>query len=119
MTPEEIQRTIEGMLAVQKELQNSQLRFDSSLDRLGQDISELRGSISELRGSISELRESTSELRESVTDLKDVSQRHERRIEQLIGYSITGESDHLDLLGRLTTLERRVNRLEQDNHGVS
>lgn len=105
MTPEEIQRTIEGMLAVQKELQNSQLRFDSSLDRLGQDISELR--------------ESISELRESVTDLKDVSQRHERRIEQLIGYSITGESDRLDLLGRLTTLERRVNRLEQDNHGVS
>ena len=105
MTPEEIQRTIEGMLAVQKELQNSQLRFDSSLDRLGQDISELR--------------ESISELRESVTDLKDVSQRHERRIEQLIGYSITGEGDRLDLLGRLTTLERRVNRLEQDDHGVS
>lgn len=112
MTPEEIQRTIEGMLAVQKELQNSQIRFDSSLDRLGQDISELRESISELR-------ESTSELRESVTDLKEISQRHERRIEQLIGYSITGESDRLDLLGRLTTLERRVNRLEQDNHGVS
>ena len=99
MTPEEIQRTIEGMLAVQKELQNSQLRFDSSLDRLGQDISELR--------------ESTSELRESVTDLKEISQRHERRIEQLIGYSITGEGDRLDLLGRLTTLERRVNRLER------
>jgi len=52
MTPEEIQRTIEGMLAVQKELQNSQLRFDSSLDRLGQDISELRESISELRESL-------------------------------------------------------------------
>jgi hypothetical protein len=68
-----------GMLAVQKELQDSQLRFDSSLDRIGQDISELR--------------ESTSELRESVTDLKEISQRHERRIEQLIGYSITGESD--------------------------
>jgi len=105
MTPEEIQRTIEGMLAVQKELQNSQLRFDSSLDRLGQDISELR--------------ESISELRESVTDLKDVSQHHERRIERLIGYSITGESDRLDLLGRLTTLERRVNRLEQDDDRVS
>ena len=80
MTPEEIQRTIEGMLAVQKELQNSQLRFDSFLDRLGQDISELR---------------------ESVADLKEISQRHERRIEGLIGYSITGESDRLDLLGRL------------------
>ena len=92
MTPEEIQRTIEGMLAVQKELQNSQLRFDSSLDRLGQDISELR---------------------ESVADLKEISQRHERRIEQLIGYSITGESDRSDLLARLTTLERRVNRLER------
>lgn len=98
MTPEEIQRTIEGMLAVQRELQNSQLEFRESLVQLRADITDLK---------------------ESTRNLNEVSQRHERRIEQLIGYSITGETDRLDLLGRLTTLERRVNRLEQDNHGVS
>ena len=70
MTFDEIQKTIEGMLGVQKELHNSQLRFAESL----------------------------TELRESVTELKEVSISHERRIAQLIGYSITGETDRLDVI---------------------
>lgn len=90
MTSEEIQAAIEGMLSIQRELQNSQLRFDSNLDRLSQDIAELRQSISELN---------------------EISRRHERRIEQLIGYSITGKSDRLDIVERLMNLERRINRL--------
>lgn len=92
MTPEEMQNIIEGMLSVQRELQNSQLKQGES---------------------ISKLKESIIELRESVADLKEVSQRHERRLEQLIGYSISGESDRLDLLQRLQTLERKVSKLEQ------
>jgi len=80
MTFEEIQKKIEGMLSIQLELQRAQLEFKSSLPKLRDDISELRA---------------------SVVDLKDVSQRHERRMEQLIGYSITGESDRLDTLQRL------------------
>ncbi len=67
MTPEEIQRTINEMLAVQQELQNSQLKFRESLVELGQDISELRI---------------------ATADLKEISARHERRMQQLIGYSI-------------------------------
>lgn len=53
MTFEEILIIIETMLSVQQELQNPQLRFSESL----------------------------VELRQSVADLKEVSQRHERRIE--------------------------------------
>ncbi|MBW4525161.1 MAG: hypothetical protein KME18_08190 [Phormidium tanganyikae FI6-MK23] len=34
MTPEEIQRTIEQMLAVQRELQNSQLRQREEIDSI-------------------------------------------------------------------------------------
>ena len=93
MKPEEIQKTIEGMLSVQLGLQNSQLKLTEA---------------------ISELRESVTELRESVSELNQVSERHERRIEQLIGYSITGESDRLDIVQRFQNLERRVNRLERD-----
>ena len=92
MTPEEIQRTIEGMLSVQKGLQDSQLQLTSTLDRLSGDIAELR---------------------QGISDLKEISQRHERRIEQLIGYSITGESDRLDLLERFQGLEHRVRKLEE------
>jgi len=93
MTPEEIQRTIEGMLSVQRELQASQIEF---------------------RASLAELREDIADLKEATRNLNEISARHERRLEQLIGYSITGEADHLDLLQRFQGLDRRVSRLEQD-----
>lgn len=96
MNSEEIKKTIEGMLSVQLELQKSQLQFKESLTELRTDIAELRAGIS---------------------DLKEISQRHERRIEQLIGYSTTQESDRLDLLQGLRNLERRVTRLELNNNG--
>ena len=108
LPPEEIQRTIEGMISVQKGLQDSQLQLTSTLDRLSGDIAELR---------------------QGISDLKEISQRHERRIEQLIGYSITGDrsncssdlkseeacerSERLDLLERFQGLERRVRKLEE------
>lgn len=91
MTPEEIQRAIEGMLAVQRELQNTQLRMSQE---------------------IADLKESTGKLEESTRNLNEISLRHERRLEQLIGYSISGESDRLDIVERLMSLERRINRLE-------
>lgn len=84
MTPDEIRQAIEGMLAVQREQQNTQLI----------------------------MREEIADLKESTRNLNEVSQRHERRIEQLIGYSITGENDRLDIVERLMSLERRVNQLE-------
>jgi hypothetical protein len=65
------------MLAVQQKLQNSQLKFRELLVGLGQDISKLRI---------------------ATADLKEISARHERRMQQLVGYSITGESDRLNLL---------------------
>ncbi|MUL35335.1 hypothetical protein [Gloeocapsopsis dulcis] len=91
MTSEEIQKAIEGTLAVQRKLQNTQLIT----------------------------REEIADLKESTRNLNEISQRHERRIEQLLGYSITGEGDRLDLLQRLMTLERRVSRLEQEDNGES
>ncbi|MBV9388214.1 MAG: hypothetical protein JOZ78_17475 [Chroococcidiopsidaceae cyanobacterium CP_BM_ER_R8_30] len=91
MTFEEIKQVIEGMLSVQRELQASQL----------------------------ELKQNISDLSASVANLNEISRRHERRIEQLIGYSITGESDRLDLTERLQNLERRVNRLERENNSNS
>ena len=65
MTPEEIKETIEGMLAVQRELQNSQLELQEQSQRQREDISTLV---------------------QGIGQLVEVSNRHERRIEQLIGY---------------------------------
>ena len=106
MTPEEIQRTIEGMLAMQQELQRSQVEFRESLTELRQDITGLKD-VSAAQA------ESINKLRTSIADLKEIGRRHDRRIEQLIGYSITGEGDRLDLLERFQGLERRVRKLEE------
>jgi hypothetical protein len=71
MTPEQIQAAIEGMLAVQRELQDSQLR------------------------------------------LLEQSKISERKLDRLIGYSITQESDILTVQEELIALKTRVAALEQ------
>ncbi|MEL4895805.1 hypothetical protein [Crocosphaera sp. Alani8] len=43
------------------------------------------------------------------------SNRNERRIEQLIGYSITNESEHLDIEQRFRNLETRLEQLENQS----
>jgi polyhydroxyalkanoate synthesis regulator phasin len=70
MTFEEMQQTLEQMLAVQRELQNSQLR------------------------------------------LLEAQERQQGILDQLVGYSLSNESDHLDLQERLNALEQRLKRLE-------
>ena len=94
MTFEEIQKTIEGMLAVQKELQLGQLKIQEAQERE---------------------RETIEIMVEEMAKLIEVSHQNERRIEQLIGYSITNESEHLDIEQRFRTLESRLNELENQN----
>jgi predicted nucleic acid-binding Zn-ribbon protein len=92
MTPEEIQKTIEQMLAIQRELQENQLKNST-------DIADLSANIADLSANIAELVQHSRE--------------QDKRIEQLIGYSITGESDRLDLEERMRILERKVKKIEQ------
>ncbi len=68
MTPEEIQQTIEGMLAVQKELQNSQLKHSEQIADL----------IDEGRRIDRRIDQNSRDIR----DLLDIVRSHERRIEQ-------------------------------------
>lgn len=102
MTPEEIQRTIEQMLAVQRELQETQLRQQNQIEN-------------QIMPTISQLLESQRELQNSQIQQRDEIDRMIRLVDRLIGYSITNESDHLSLEERMTALERRVRRLEPEN----
>lgn len=85
MTFEEIQKTLETMLAVQKELQMTQLQQHSTL----------------------------SELIKQYGDLAEVSIKQKSVLDQLIGYSLSNESDHLDLQERLLALQTKVKKLEE------
>jgi hypothetical protein len=64
MTPSEIQATIEGMLAVQRELQNSQLKHEEAIKDL-----------------IDEGRRNSRDIR----DLLDIARSHDRRLDRLEG----------------------------------
>ena len=77
MTPEEIKETIEGMLQVQKELQQTQIKQSDQINKL-----------------IEQGRE------------------QDRRIQQLVGYSITQGGDILDVQMSLRDIYARLSKLE-------
>ncbi|MBW4665649.1 MAG: hypothetical protein KME01_15880 [Chroococcus sp. CMT-3BRIN-NPC107] len=58
------------------------------------------------------------DLKDTVFTLAQIASDREKRLTQLVGYSITGESDRLDLLQRLQKLERRINQLEEGDRSV-
>jgi CHASE3 domain sensor protein len=70
--------------------------------------------MNELRREIRELIESSLVQRDVANALLQIGSDYEKQLTQLVGYSITGESDHLDLLQRIHLLERRINKLEEE-----
>lgn len=77
MTPEEIQKTLETMLTVQRELQETQVKQS-----------------------------------EEIKDLLAQGREQDRRIQQLIGYSITQAGDVLDVQMALRDIYARLSKLE-------
>lgn len=108
MTFEEMQKIIEGMLAVQRELQESQLQFKESQ-------LELKESQEEFRASQEAQRDVLNELIQKYGDLAEQSIRQKEILDRLIGYSLTNESDHLNLEEKLQALEARIKRIENPN----
>ncbi|MBD2545109.1 hypothetical protein [Planktothricoides raciborskii] len=98
MTFEEMQKIIEGMLAVQRELQESQI--------------ELKQSQAEFRASQEAQKDVLNELIKKYGDLAEQSIRQRDILDRLIGYSLTNESDHLNLEEKLQALEARIKRIE-------
>ncbi len=99
MTFEQIQQAIEGMLSVQRELQGSQLRFEAELGNLQQ--------------SVGDLKESQKQTLVAMDALLEHGKATDRRIEQLIGYSINRERDSLDIQQDILDLRHRVVALER------
>ena len=76
MTFAEMQRTIEGMLSVQREIQEGQLQLKENLVALQESLETVTGDIQEMQAHGREV---------------------DRRIDQLVGYSINRERDYLDI----------------------
>lgn len=107
MTPEQILQTIEGMLSVQRELQGSQLRFETELGGLKQ-------SVGDLKQSVNDLKESQKQTLVAMDSFLEHGKAIDRRFEQLIGYSINRERDSLDIQQDILNLRHRVVALERE-----
>jgi hypothetical protein len=106
MTFEEMQALIAGMLEVQRNLQESQLR-----DR--QDILLLIEQSKQMSNLQRNLQDSQIRDRQDIELMLDKSRQQERMIDRLIGYSLSYEADKLDLEQRMTELERKRSELGQ------
>lgn len=81
MTFEEIQATIEGMLRVQKELQETQIKQS-----------------------------------EEIKDLLEQGREQDKRIQQLVGYSISQAGDVIDVQMSLKDIYARLSKLENQQN---
>jgi hypothetical protein len=106
MTFEEIQQVIQQMLAVQRDLQEGQLRIQER-----QEVD--RQQIEQILGIQRDLQEGQLQQLGTVERLLVQSERQERIMNQLIGYSITDESDRMDLEEKIRALGAKVKRLEE------
>ena len=84
MTFEEIQKTLETMLTVQRELQETQIKQQET-----------------------QIKQS-----EEIKDMIEQGKEQDRRIQQLIGYSITQAGDVLDVQMSLRDIYARLSKLE-------
>ncbi len=119
MTPEEIQNTIEQMLGVQRQIQESQIRNTDNIARLESYIQENGRYIRENTDLIRNNREDISSLKEDVVSLKDdirnlvtevakltVDQRE--KFNQFYGYHQSADSERLTMTERLIRVEQEV-----------
>ena len=121
MTPEEIRSTIEQMLSVQRQIQESQIRNTDNIARLEGQTQENSRLIRENTRLIQEngqlIREFARDTREDIAVLVEeiakltVDQRD--KFNQFYGYHIAADSDRLNIMERLNRVEQEVERLKQ------
>lgn len=110
MTPEEIQNTIEQMLGVQRQIQESQIRNTDNIARLEGYIQENAELIRNNREDISSLRLEISNLVAEVAK-STVDQRE--KFNQFYGYHQSADSERLDIVERLAKVERQIAQLKR------
>jgi hypothetical protein len=104
-----IDATLETMLAVQRDLQNTQLNLQST--QLNLQSSQLLHQ-QRVDQQLEAILAIGRDLQERQLRQQDELDRIIRIVDRLVGYSISSESDRLDLEEKMTALERRVRKLE-------
>ena len=114
MTPEEIQNTIEQMLSVQRQIQESQIRNTDNIARLENKV---QANTEQIQANSEQIRELARSNREDINTLVreiaklTVDQRE--KFNQFYGYHQAADSDRLNLLERILKIEREINQIKR------
>ena len=121
MTPEEVEKTIQQMLAIQRQIQETQLNAEQKISDLSDKVEGLSDNVAGLfdlveglSNNISGLYEISKTHSEAIAALIENSKQQDRRLEQLIGYSITAASERLDMAERMRIMENKVKKLQNN-----
>ena len=109
-----IEETLAKLAESQARFEANQVKFEENQARFEANQAKREKEIEIILAIQRELQEKQLNLTDAVTRLIETSSRYDQRINQLLGYSLSNESDHLDLTQRLINLERRVNKLEEN-----
>ena len=110
MTPEEIQNTIEQMLAVQRQIQESQIKNTDNIARLEQQVQENAALIRKDREDISSLKD---DIRTLVAEIAKLTVDQREKFNQFYGYHQSADSERLNIMERLIKVEQEIAQIKQ------
>jgi hypothetical protein len=110
MTPEEIRNTLEQMLAVQREIQESQIRNTDNIARVDLQIQENAALIRDNREDIRSLKEDIGTL---VVEIAKLTVDQREKFNQFYGYHQSADSDRLNLLERVMKMEQEISQIKR------
>ena len=114
MTPEEISKTIEQMLAVQRQIQESQIRNTDNINQLEDQIQANAQQIQELRKSN---REDINNVKDNINtliiEIAKLTVNQKEKFNQFYGYHQSADSERLDILERLINVEKELANIKR------
>ena len=128
MTPEEISKTLEQMLAVQRQIQESQIRNTDNINQLEDQIQanarQIEANARQIEANAQQIQELRKSNREDINNVKDnintliieiakLTVNQKEKFNQFYGYHQSADSERLDILERLIQVEKELANIKR------
>ena len=127
MTPEEIRDTIEQMLAVQRQIQESQIKNTDNIARLELQVQanaeQIQANAEQIQANDLQIQELIRSNREDintlVAEIAKLTVDQREKFNQFYGYHQSADSERLNVVERLIKVEQEVARIKQQLANLS
>jgi hypothetical protein len=103
MTPEEITKTIEQMLSIQRQIQESQIRNTDNIARIEMQV----------EANARQIETNGKQIEALVVEISKLTVDQKEKFNQFYGYHQSADSDRLDIMERLIKVEQDVIQIKQ------